>query len=184
MLKLALETNDWVMVSEWEGRRDTWTETSKVCNTELFMHVHLNLSHKVLDYFYENLNNGIFQPVRTGAQQDAIRVRLVCGSDLLQSFDQGPWSEEDVEKICRYGICCVERLGYETTEIMKKNPILKRHHEIGNVMVISPRTMNNISSSLVRFFFFFHLVVLSSFTTLDSWQSPCCIFSFVISPNV
>eukprot|EP01126_Amoeba_proteus_P035222 TRINITY_DN3540_c0_g2_i2.p1 TRINITY_DN3540_c0_g2~~TRINITY_DN3540_c0_g2_i2.p1 ORF type:complete len:168 (+),score=15.33 TRINITY_DN3540_c0_g2_i2:354-857(+) len=167
MLKLALETNDWVMVSEWEGRRDTWTETSKV-----------------LDYFYENLNNGIFQPVRTGAQQDAIRVRLVCGSDLLQSFDQGPWSEEDVEKICRYGICCVERLGYETTEIMKKNPILKRHHEIGNVMVISPRTMNNISSSLVRFFFFFHLVVLSSFTTLDSWQSPCCIFSFVISPNV
>jgi nicotinamide mononucleotide adenylyltransferase len=74
MCELATESSDWIMVNPWESMQSEYYTTLVV-----------------LDHFYHNLNKNL----KEGEQP--IQVKLICGSDLLDSFNTpGVWAPEDV----------------------------------------------------------------------------------------
>lgn len=72
MCKLGAQTNEILMVSEYEANNPEWMETIKVIR---FMK----------------------EQVRTFLKNNKIEVFLCCGADLLESFAKpGVWAEKDV----------------------------------------------------------------------------------------
>ncbi|KAF9610391.1 hypothetical protein IFM89_022302 [Coptis chinensis] len=70
--------------------------------------------------------------------RESLRVMLVCGSDLLESFSiPGVWIREQVRAICRdYGVVCIRREGKDI--------------ERNNIKVVDELVPNQISSTRVR----------------------------------
>lgn len=75
MCRLAVEDSPWIMVDTWEVEQDNWQRTSVV-----------------LDHFSGRLN------AHYKCEQLRIRVMLLAGGDLLESFGTpNLWSPEDVK---------------------------------------------------------------------------------------
>ena len=81
-----------------------------------------------------------------------INLRLVCGADLLESFNiPNLWMDEHIRNICcKHGIVCIERRGYNAKEFVRKHPILSQDQQ--NITVVPADVENTISSTLVRDF--------------------------------
>jgi nicotinamide mononucleotide adenylyltransferase len=101
MLKLALMDSDWIRLSTWEIRQETWTRT----RTSLQHHQTLinsivqgqsdanrnTIDNEDLEWIPESIRNNEM------ADQIPIQIKLLCGGDLLESFaTPGLWAEEDV----------------------------------------------------------------------------------------
>ena len=72
MIELSLKGNEWIENSKWEAENgQSWTRTVEV----------LDYHKKLMDEKYN----------------ENVKVVLVCGGDLLESFNApGVWAEEDV----------------------------------------------------------------------------------------
>nr|XP_043626968.1 nicotinamide/nicotinic acid mononucleotide adenylyltransferase-like isoform X2 [Erigeron canadensis] len=79
-----------------------------------------------------------------------LKVMLVCGSDLLESFGiPGAWIPEQVRTICRdYGVVCIRREGQDIEKIILRDEILTEYKD--NIEVVDEIIPNRISSTLVR----------------------------------
>ncbi|KAI8909704.1 hypothetical protein EDD86DRAFT_232373 [Gorgonomyces haynaldii] len=79
MCELAVQDSNWIMVDPWEASQTVYTRTAKV-----------------LDHFEEELNGkggGFLHPDGT---QQKIRIMLLAGGDLIQSFAvPNLWKEQD-----------------------------------------------------------------------------------------
>lgn len=78
MVDAALQSSSWVAVDAWEGRNAEWTPTVAV-----------------LRHFQRQVDQFV------GACPDGRRVRimLLCGSDLLDSFNTpNLWAQQDMSK--------------------------------------------------------------------------------------
>lgn len=88
MIDLALEDSEWIMCDTWEARKSDWYVKILI----------LHLSHeprtetiKSLDHFNDEVNSALGHPF------GKVGVKLICGSDLLDSFNTpGLWADEDV----------------------------------------------------------------------------------------
>jgi len=125
MLKLSVESSDWIMVDEWEARRTEWERTVKV-----------------LEHFSEEVNKNV--------KGKKIRVVFVCGSDLLDSFNKpGVWMKQDVIDICtKFGLGVLVREGINPETAIWSNDLLyslKQH-----IHIIHQWIPNDISSTRVR----------------------------------
>ncbi|XP_020529179.1 nicotinamide/nicotinic acid mononucleotide adenylyltransferase-like isoform X1 [Amborella trichopoda] len=60
------------------------------------------------------------------SDEGSLKVMLLCGSDLLESFDiPGAWICDQVRMICRdYGIVCIRREGNDIDKIIAGDDIL------------------------------------------------------------
>jgi nicotinamide mononucleotide adenylyltransferase len=77
------------------------------------------------------------------------RILLVCGSDLLQSFNSpGVWADEDVRRILDYGIVVISRPGTDIENIVNTNHIMKEQRN--KILVFNNPQINNLSSTYVR----------------------------------
>jgi nicotinamide mononucleotide adenylyltransferase len=73
MVNLALKDNNWIKLDKWESEQKEWTKT-------------LN----VLTYYQEKYLK----------LNDNIKLMLLCGADLLESFNiPGLWLDEHVKLI-------------------------------------------------------------------------------------
>jgi nicotinamide mononucleotide adenylyltransferase len=129
MSELATQTSTWIGVSSWEASQTGWSETAKV----LAAHQH---------FFSQEL-----EPLLGGGK---VHVRLLCGSDILQSsLNKELWSPDDLEKIYgRFGVVCLERAGYNARHVIDSNPALSQYSD--NIFVVPQCVENNISSTIVR----------------------------------
>ncbi|KAF8414269.1 hypothetical protein HHK36_002269 [Tetracentron sinense] len=82
--------------------------------------------------------------------RESLKVMLVCGSDLLESFSiPGAWIREQVQAICRdYGVVCIHREGKGIERIISEDDILNENKE--NIKVVDELVPNQISSTRVR----------------------------------
>ncbi|KAF8391680.1 hypothetical protein HHK36_023988 [Tetracentron sinense] len=82
--------------------------------------------------------------------RESLKVMLVCGSDLLESFSiPGAWIHEQVRTICRdYGVVCICREGKDVTKILSEDDILNENKE--NIKVVDESVPNQISSTRLR----------------------------------
>lgn len=95
MLKHALNTSEWIKISEWETQQEGWTRTR---NTLQYHQNYLNsIIRDVNGTNTSNLPNWIPENIRQ--TKDPVQIKLLCGADLLESFaTPGVWQKEDVRK--------------------------------------------------------------------------------------
>jgi nicotinamide mononucleotide adenylyltransferase len=125
MTELAVESSDWLMVDTWESLQLEYQTTIAV-----------------LDHFRHCLNKD--------TKEDPIEVRLVCGADLLESFNTpGVWAAEDIQDIVsNYGLMVLERGNSKVALIIQDHDVLYRYQK--NINIVVQDIQNDISSTKIR----------------------------------
>ncbi|PWA62931.1 nicotinate/nicotinamide mononucleotide adenyltransferase [Artemisia annua] len=127
MCQLACKSSEFIMVDSWEAKQSSFQRS-------------LTVLSRIKSFFCDN---GLIPSA-------FLKVMLVCGSDLLESFSTpGAWIPEQVRTICRdYGVVCIRREGQDIEEIIARDEILTENK--GNIEVVDEIVPNRISSTLVR----------------------------------
>lgn len=127
MCNLACKSSDFVMVDPWEARQSTYQRSLTVLSR-----VKASLCEK------------------GGIPSELLKVMLVCGSDLLESFSiPGVWIPEQVKTICSdFGLVCIRRDGQDVEHIVAKDDILNESKE--NIVIADEVMPNGISSTRLR----------------------------------
>ncbi|KAJ4872669.1 Nicotinamide/nicotinic acid mononucleotide adenylyltransferase [Raphanus sativus] len=127
MCNLACKSSDFIMVDPWEASQDSYQR-----------------SLVVLSRVKTFLTNNRLVPM------ESLKVMLLCGSDLLQSFcTPGVWIPEQVKSICKdYGIVCIRREGQDVENMIFGDRILYETRD--NIRIVNNFVPNQISSSRLR----------------------------------
>ncbi|KAL0321555.1 UNVERIFIED_CONTAM: Nicotinamide/nicotinic acid mononucleotide adenylyltransferase [Sesamum calycinum] len=127
MCNLACQSSDFVMVDPWEASQSTYQRTLTVLSR-----VKTSLC-----------KSGV-------VSTESLKVMLVCGSDLLESFSiPGFWIREQVKTICRdFGLICIRRGGQDVESIISKDDILNEYKN--DIIVVDEVVPNGISSTGLR----------------------------------
>lgn len=127
MCKLASQTSDLVMVDPWEANQSTYQRTLTVLS---------------------RIKNLLCEARQI--PEKSLKVMLVCGSDLLQSFGTpGVWIPEQVKTICKdFGVVCIRREGQEIEKVVRDNDILNEYK--ANIIIVNEVVPNQISSTRIR----------------------------------
>ncbi|XP_018454591.2 nicotinamide/nicotinic acid mononucleotide adenylyltransferase isoform X2 [Raphanus sativus] len=123
MCNLACRTSDFIMVDPWEASQDSYQR-----------------SLMVLSRVKTLLTTNRLVP------EESLKVMLLCGSDLLQSFcTPGVWIPEQVKAICKdYGIVCIRREGQDVESMISGDRILNETRD--NIRIVNNFVPNQISS--------------------------------------
>ncbi|KAL7582672.1 nicotinamide/nicotinic acid mononucleotide adenylyltransferase [Lactuca sativa] len=127
MCQLVSKSSDFVMVDAWEAKQTSFQRS-------------LTVLSRIRSFFSDN---GLIPNA-------SLKVMLVCGSDLLESFGiPGAWIPDQVRSICRdYGVVCIRREGQDIEKIISHIDILTEYRN--NIQVVDEIVPNRISSTLVR----------------------------------
>nr|GEY76743.1 nicotinamide/nicotinic acid mononucleotide adenylyltransferase isoform X1 [Tanacetum cinerariifolium] len=127
MCQLACKSSEFIMVDTWEAKQSSFQRS-------------LTVLSRIRSFFCDN---GLIPSAY-------LKVMLVCGSDLLESFSTpGAWIPEQVRTICKdYGVVCIRREGQDIENIIARDEILTENKT--NIEVVDEIVPNRISSTLVR----------------------------------
>lgn len=149
MVNLALKTNDWVKLSDWELSQESWSRTKQVLS---YHQNHLNeYIHSQSDICNNIKNQMSWLPENTKNNLvDSVTVKLLCGADLLESFGTpGLWSNEDIETIVgRHGLVVVSRNKYNPQEFIYNSDLLTKY--MSNIIIVTEWIRNEVSSTKIR----------------------------------
>lgn len=94
MLRLGLQSSDWIRVSEWETRQSGWTKT------RVALQYHQNYINSFLN---DGLNGDVTDSELSNwvpnleKSSGPVQLKLLCGADLLESFSvPNLWDPDDV----------------------------------------------------------------------------------------
>jgi len=123
MCQLAVKSSPWLRCEDYETKQPEWSYTSNV-----------------LDHYSKELNK----------EFPGINCRLLCGTDLLLSFNTpNLWADDHLQNILsNHGIVCILRDGYDATSLIAHHPLVSKYKE--NIHLVSPDSVNDISSTLIR----------------------------------
>jgi nicotinamide mononucleotide adenylyltransferase len=151
MVDLALQSSSWVAVDRWEGANTQWTPTVAV-----------------MRHFQQEVDLRVGVDPATGRRA---RVMLLCGSDLLDSFNTpNLWATQDMREqhfLCylfgvfcalqlwravdilqQFGIVCIERDTAATANVIFGNDLLFANSR--HIVSVKQFITNDISSTKVR----------------------------------
>ncbi|XP_058454274.1 nicotinamide/nicotinic acid mononucleotide adenylyltransferase 3 isoform X2 [Malaya genurostris] len=146
MIKLSLQSSEWIRLSEWETQQEEWTRT------RLTLQYHQNYINS-----YMKDSNSINEqqipswvPAELQKNNGHIQLKLLCGADLLESFSTpGLWKDEDIEAIVgQHGIVVISRAGSNPEQFIFNSDILSRYRR--NITIVTNWVTNDVSSTLVR----------------------------------
>ncbi|CAG8697085.1 7675_t:CDS:2 [Acaulospora morrowiae] len=135
MCELAVErTSLWLMVDAWESLQNEYTRTALV-----------------MDHFNEEVNLKRGGVMMADGRKRKVKIMLLAGGDLIESFKPNLWLDEDLHHILGdYGVLVVERTGADVWGFLLSHDILYQHRK--NVYIIKQTIYNDISSTKVRLF--------------------------------
>lgn len=153
MLRLALQNNDWIKLSDWETKREGWTKTrvtlqhhQNVLNSWVFDTNNVKHHSEIedLEWIPDQIKNN------TSQDRNPIQVRLLCGADLLESFGTpGLWAEEDIDAIVgQHGLVVVTREGSNPNQFIYDSDLLSKY--MYNIIIVTEWITNEISSTKIR----------------------------------
>lgn len=146
MLKIGLQTSDWIRLSEWETQQEEWTRT------RLTLQYHQNCINSYLkdSSNVNELQNPSWMPDGLRRTATHIQLKLLCGADLLESFaTPGLWKDEDIEAIIgQHGLVVVSRAGSNPEQFIFNSDLLSRYRR--NITIVTNWVTNDISSTIVR----------------------------------
>lgn len=128
MVDICAEDSNWISVDNWEGKQEGYSTTVKV-----------------LRHVDEEVKKRQKNP------QD-VRVILVCGADLLESFNKpGLWDVSDQEEILsKFGVAVLERGNLNLNELIFGNDLMSKYQN--NIYVLPELVKNDVSSTKIRQF--------------------------------
>ncbi|GMN62338.1 hypothetical protein TIFTF001_031431 [Ficus carica] len=143
LCQLACKSSNFIMVDPWEARQSSFQRTLTVLSRVKSFLGEGKLIPKGGNVIISSLLF-IFLGV------ESLRVMVVCGSDLIQSFSiPGFWIPEQVRAICsEYGIVCIRREGQDVEKIVSDDQILTENR--GNIRIVDELIPNQISSTRLR----------------------------------
>ncbi|KAF3857616.1 hypothetical protein F7725_010817 [Dissostichus mawsoni] len=167
-----------MQVDPWECYQDTWQTTCSVLEHHrdlmkrvtgcILSNVNTPSSTPVIDenanlgtvMRYEEIGVCLFPPACLSSVE--LRILLLCGSDLLDSFCiPGLWKDSDMEVIVGdFGIVVVPRDGADTEKIMNHSSILRKFKDNHGVKDEISHPMSIVSSTKSNWPF--------------STETPCC----------
>ncbi|XP_017777116.1 PREDICTED: nicotinamide/nicotinic acid mononucleotide adenylyltransferase 3 isoform X2 [Nicrophorus vespilloides] len=140
MLKMALGTDHWIKVSDWETNQESWTRTRPT------IEYHQNHINSILygtngngdEFFQNSINSG------------PVQVKLLCGADLLESFGTpGLWSDDDIEAIVgQHGLVVITRENCNPLKFIYNSDILTKY--MSNITIVTEWITNEVSSTKIR----------------------------------
>nr|XP_035932494.1 nicotinamide/nicotinic acid mononucleotide adenylyltransferase 2 isoform X3 [Halichoerus grypus] len=179
MCQLAVQNSDWIRVDPWECYQDTWQTTCSVLEHHrdlmkrvtgcILSNVNTPSMTPVVGQPHNETPQPIYQNSNVSSKPTAdenanlgtvmryeeieLRILLLCGSDLLESFCiPGLWNEADMEVIVGdFGIVVVPRDAADTDRIMNHSSILRKYKN--NIMVVKDdinHPMSVVSSTKSR----------------------------------
>lgn len=95
MLKLSLQTSNWIRLSEWETQQEGWTRTR---NT---LQYHQNYLNSIIRDLNGTNTSSLPSWIPENVRQikDPVQIKLLCGADLLESFATPDlWDKDDVRE--------------------------------------------------------------------------------------
>lgn len=127
LCQLASEDSSFIMVDPWEAKQSSYQRTLVVLRR-----VESSLRASGL------------------VNTESLRVMLLCGADLLESFvNPGVWIPDQVRAICRdHGIVCISRGGKDIAKLIFENDILFENKR--NIIIVDDLVPNDISSTKIR----------------------------------
>ncbi|PAA66050.1 hypothetical protein BOX15_Mlig017161g1 [Macrostomum lignano] len=173
MLKLALGRgscsdgipSSWIRLGTWEAIRSQWTPTRKVLD-----HYQRRIDAMLADTDEAQLNGppdekrsrideesdelawlrSLVAKLRAKESQPDVRIMLLCGGDVLQSFAvKGVWQEEDMVSIVRdYGMVVLSRPGSDPHRFVHTFDLINPYER--NIRLVTEWAVNDISSTLIR----------------------------------
>ncbi|KAM0925465.1 hypothetical protein ACQ4PT_004137 [Festuca glaucescens] len=133
LCELACGSSSFVMVDPWEAMQKGYQRTLTV------------LSRVKNSLCKDGLaDQGIY------SEGCSLKVMLLCGSDLLESFSTpGVWIPDQVRAICRdFGVVCIRREGNDVQRLISKSETLQECRD--SIISVDEIVPNQISSSRVR----------------------------------
>ncbi|KAG5898789.1 hypothetical protein JTB14_010999 [Gonioctena quinquepunctata] len=149
MIGAALQNHDWVKLSEWECKQESWSRTQEVLqHHQNYLNALLNRNH----YCSNNINDDedwIPENIRNGTN-DPVKVKLLCGADLLESFGTpGLWLDEDISDIVgHYGLMVITRSKSNPLEFIYNSDVLTKY--MANIIIVTEWIRNDVSSTKIR----------------------------------
>jgi len=146
MLKLASNSNPFLGVSSWETEQNGWIRTLPTLD-------HYKDSVQKYSADRSLRPNWLPDSVSPGEfdKPEEIGIRLVCGTDLIESFDiPNLWTLEDIERIVGdHGLVVISR-GQELPQVKteKVAEVLERHK--ANIHHVASDMCTDVSSTKVR----------------------------------
>ena len=146
MANLAIDSSDWIGVSDFEVSLDKWTRVAVV----------LKCYGNALKYYYNNEyqhqdDQHKNDEIKQDKEEKTISLKFLGGSDLLKSMKTpNLWRQDHQEIILKdYGMVVVERVGDELTdEFWKSYEMFEKNKK--NIYAFVPHVENTISSSKLR----------------------------------
>lgn len=164
MLRLALSDHEWVRLSEWECQQSCWTRTRQV------LHYHQNQLNSAMnanhdspskrqkqfrnrdevDDIGQDFNNWVPNKVAGAGNERPVKVMLLCGADVLESFAKpGLWNVKDIETIVgHHGIVVITREGTNPYRFIYESDVLTKH--MANIVIVTEWITNEVSSTKIR----------------------------------
>lgn len=155
MARLASENSDWISVDSWEGLQPEWVETAKVIRhhyNELLAKEQNNDDVDTVKYAKKRrIEDNYYAPSSSPPKnRDGLRLMLLCGADVLESFGvPNLWKEEDIEEIVGcFGLVCITRSGSEPQKFIHQSDVLWKYRK--NIHLVHEWVTNEISATHVR----------------------------------
>jgi nicotinamide mononucleotide adenylyltransferase len=151
MVRVALQNSDWIKLSDWECKQETWSRTKQVLQ---YHQNHVNaILHSSRNSHFDKLNEDdvhwVPDNVRNGCE-DSVQIKLLCGADLLESFGTpGLWSDDDIEAIVgQHGLVVITRSNTNPLEFIYNSDMLTKY--MSNITIVTEWIRNEVSSTKIR----------------------------------
>ncbi|XP_067851542.1 nicotinamide/nicotinic acid mononucleotide adenylyltransferase 3 [Heptranchias perlo] len=150
MVQCALKTSDWITEDPWESQQEQWAETVMVLRHHYNALLH---QHQIINGTSLESTNTLKQEHQVDsskAQPVVPKLKLLCGADVLKTFDiPNLWKDEHVEEIVqKFGLVCISRGDVDPQRFIYKSDILFKHRH--NIHVVREWVLNDISATHIR----------------------------------
>ncbi|XP_055696877.1 nicotinamide/nicotinic acid mononucleotide adenylyltransferase 3 isoform X3 [Phlebotomus papatasi] len=144
MLKLALKSSEWIRMSDWETQQDGWTRT------RITLQYHQNYINSLLSDDSNRDTVPSWLPGNLKQMTGTVQVKLLCGADLLESWNvPGLWENDDIEAILgHHGIVVISRSGSNPEQFIFNSDLLSKYRR--NIEIVTNWVPNEVSSSMIR----------------------------------
>lgn len=172
MIRLGLQSSDWIRLSDWETRQEGWTRTRvSLQYHQNYINSYLNDDMSEQDDTVDlQLPSWLPDDVNNRSPGGPVQLKLLCGADILESFSSpNVWDPEDVSEwnlICRaipshisipfqletilgqHGIVVITRSGSNPEQFIFNSDLLSKYKR--NITLITNWVANEVSSTMAR----------------------------------
>ncbi|XP_038671609.1 nicotinamide/nicotinic acid mononucleotide adenylyltransferase 3 [Scyliorhinus canicula] len=150
MIQRALETSDWITLEPWESQQEQWVETVMVLRHHYNALFHQSQAMSGTSLESTKTLKQKYNVDSPKAQSVVPRLKLLCGADVLKTFDiPNLWKHEHIEEIVqKFGLVCISRGDVDLQKFIDESNILFKHRR--NIHVVREWVVNDISATHIR----------------------------------